>query len=68
MNGKTIFIVYIVNTILAGPNKGEINKLVKKRGNIFSIEDQGGLSVYLGMKVVAANSTVTLTSHTEDIE
>jgi hypothetical protein len=68
VNGKSIFIVYTVYTILTGPNKGEINKLVKKIGNIFKIEDQGGLSDYLGMKIVPANSTVTLTSHAEDIE
>jgi phosphoribosylformimino-5-aminoimidazole carboxamide ribonucleotide (ProFAR) isomerase len=52
MNGKTIFIDYTDDAILTGPNNGVIDKLVKKIGNIFKIEDQGGLSDILEMKVV----------------
>jgi len=51
-HGNTIFIVYTDDTILMGPNQKEIDKLVKKIGNIFKIEDQGDLSDYLGMKIV----------------
>jgi len=50
--GKTIFIVYTDDTILMGPDQKEIERLVKKIGSIFKIEDQGNLSDYLGMKVI----------------
>jgi hypothetical protein len=39
--GKTIFIVYTDDTILIGPNKEEIDELIKKLGKVFKIEDQG---------------------------
>ncbi len=41
--GKTIFIVYTDDTILLGPNKEEIDTLVKRIGKTFKI-DQGELS------------------------
>jgi len=44
--------VYTDDTILMGPNQKDIDKLVKKIGNIFKIEDQGDLTDYLGMKIV----------------
>jgi hypothetical protein len=50
--GRTIFIVYTDDTILMGPDKKEIDKLVLRIGNIFKIEDQGSLADYLGMKIV----------------
>jgi hypothetical protein len=49
--GKTIFIVYTDDTILLGPDKDEIDALVKKLGKTFNIEDQGELSDYLGIKI-----------------
>ena len=49
--GKTIFIVYTDDTILLGPDKKEIDLLVKKLGEKFKIEDQGNLSDYLGIKI-----------------
>jgi len=49
--GKTIFIVYTDDTILLGPDKKEIEMLLKKIGNIFKIEDQGDLGDYLGIKI-----------------
>ena len=49
--GKTIFIVYTDDTILLGPNKEEIDTLVRKIGKTFKIEDQGELSDYLGIKI-----------------
>ncbi len=49
--GKTIFIVYTDDTILLGPNKEEIDTLVKRIGKTFKIEDQGELSDYLGIKI-----------------
>ena len=45
--GKTVFIVYTDDTILLGPDKDEIDLLVKS----FKIEDQGDLSYYLGIKI-----------------
>jgi hypothetical protein len=49
--GKTIFIVYTDDTILLGPDKDEIDLLVKRLGKTFKIEDQGNLSDYLGIKI-----------------
>jgi hypothetical protein len=49
--GKTIFIVCIDDTILLGPDKQEIDTLVKRLGKTFKIEDQGDLSDYLGIKI-----------------
>jgi hypothetical protein len=36
---------------LLGPDKDEINLLVKRLGKTFKIEDQGKLSDYLGIKI-----------------
>jgi hypothetical protein len=49
--GKTIFIVYTDDTILLGPDKEEIDLLVKRLGKTSKIEDQGNLSDYLGIKI-----------------
>jgi hypothetical protein len=49
--GKTIFIVYTDDSILLGPDKDEIDLLVKRLGKSFKIEDQGDLSDYLGIKI-----------------
>jgi hypothetical protein len=50
-HGTTTFIVYTDDTILLGPNKEEIDNLVKKLSMTFNIEDQGELSDYLGIKI-----------------
>jgi hypothetical protein len=49
--GTTIFIVYTDDTILLGPDKKEIDNLVKQLAEKFNIEDQGELSDYLGIKI-----------------
>jgi len=49
--GKTVFIVYTDDTILLGPDKDEIDLLVKRLSRNFKIEDQGDLSDYLGIKI-----------------
>jgi hypothetical protein len=49
--GKTVFIVYTDDTILLGPDKDEIDLLVKRLGKTINIEDQGSLSDYLGIKI-----------------
>jgi hypothetical protein len=43
--------VYTDDTILLGPDKDEIDLLVKRLGKTFKIEDQGNLSDYLGIKI-----------------
>jgi hypothetical protein len=48
---KTISIVYTDDTILLGPDKDEIDTLVKRLGKTFKIEDQGKLSDYLGIMI-----------------
>ena len=48
---KKRFVVYTDDTILLGPDKEEIDLLVKKLGMTFKIEDQGNLSDYLGIKI-----------------
>jgi hypothetical protein len=62
--GKTIFIVYTDDTILLGPNKEEIDALVKKIGKVFKIEDQGKLSDYLGIKIERKDDTLEWTQPT----
>ena len=49
--GKTVFIVYTDDTILLGPDKDEIDLLVRRLSRSFKIEDQGDLSDYLGIKI-----------------
>jgi hypothetical protein len=49
--GKTIFIVHTDDTILLGPDKDEIDLIVKRLGKTFKIEVQGNLSDYLGIKI-----------------
>jgi len=49
--GKTIFIVYTDDTILLGPDKDEIDLLLKRLGKTFKIEDQGNLSDYYRIKI-----------------
>jgi hypothetical protein len=50
-HGTTAFIVYTDDTILLGPNKEEIDNLVKQLADKFNIEDQEELSDYLGIKI-----------------
>jgi hypothetical protein len=49
--GKTVFTLYTDDTILLGPEKDEIDLLVKRLSKSFKIEDQGNLSDYLGIKI-----------------
>jgi hypothetical protein len=41
--GETIFIVYTDDTILLGPDKDEVDLLVKRLGKTFKIKEQGNL-------------------------
>jgi hypothetical protein len=49
--GKTIFLVYTDDTILVGPDEGEIEKIVRTLSKNFKVEDQGDLSDYLGVHI-----------------
>jgi hypothetical protein len=50
--GSTNFLVYTNDTIFLGPNKKEIEKVLKKLDATLNIEDQGELSDYLGIKII----------------
>jgi hypothetical protein len=41
--GKTIFLVYTDDTILVGPDEGEIENIVRTLSKDFKVEDQGDL-------------------------
>ena len=43
--------MYTDDTILLGPDKDEIDLLVRRLSKSFKIEDQGDLSDYLGIKI-----------------
>jgi hypothetical protein len=49
--GKTIFLVYTDDTILLGPDKEEIEKIVKILSKNFKVEDEGTLNDYLGVNI-----------------
>jgi hypothetical protein len=49
--GKTIFIAYTDDTIILGPDKQEIDTLVKQLGRTFRNNDQGELSDYSGIEI-----------------
>jgi hypothetical protein len=44
-------LVYTDDTILVGPDEGEIEKIVKTLSKNFKVEDQGDLSDYLGVNI-----------------
>ncbi len=48
---ETIFLVYTDDTILVGPDEGEIEKIVRTLSKNFKVEDQGDLSDYLGVNI-----------------
>ena len=49
--GTTIFLVYTDDTILIGPDKEEIERIMKTLSKNFKIEDQGTLNDYLGVHI-----------------
>ncbi len=48
---NNIHSIYTDDTILLGPDKDEIDLLVRGLGKTFKIEDQGNISDYLGIKI-----------------
>jgi hypothetical protein len=49
--GKTVFMIYVDNGIFAGPDRGEIETLIKEMQNKFNVTDEGDLKEYLGVLV-----------------
>ena len=52
--GQTIFIVYVDDGILIGPDNGEINNIIKSLKKDYNLTDEGDLNEYLGIKVERA--------------
>ena len=52
--GQTIFIVYVDDGILIGPDHDEINKIIKSLKEDYNLTDEGDLNEYLGIKVERA--------------
>jgi hypothetical protein len=50
-HGKTVSMIYVDDRILAGPDKGEIERLIKEMQNKFNVTDEGDLKEYLGVLV-----------------
>lgn len=49
--GETIFILYVDDGILIGPNSTEINEIIKSLKRDYNLTDEGELNEYLGIKV-----------------
>ena len=49
--GETIFVVYVDDGILIGPNTNEINNTIKKLQQKYNLTDEGDLNEYLGIKM-----------------
>jgi hypothetical protein len=59
--GTTVFLVYVDDAILCGPNKVEIDNIINELAALFDITDEGELDEYLGVKISRATSdTITL--------
>jgi hypothetical protein len=48
---RTIFLVYVDDGILAGPDKEEIDLIIKQLGEKYKITDEGDITDYLGVNV-----------------
>jgi hypothetical protein len=61
--GSTVFLVYVDDGIFTGPNKDDIDQAISDlRAVDFTIEDQGDLNDYLGIKINKRNDgTMELT-------
>ncbi len=51
----TIFIVYVDDAILIGPNEKEINRIIENLKQTYALTDEGDLNEYLGIKMGKLN-------------
>jgi len=49
--GETIFVVYVDDGILMGPNGHEIDDVIRTLGQKYKLTDEGDLNEYLGIKM-----------------
>ena len=49
--GKTIFVVYVDDGILIGPDKEEIDNIIMSLKEDYDLTDKGNLNEYLGIKI-----------------
>ena len=49
--GQTIFLVYVDDGILAGPNKDEINDIMQQMNKRYNMTNEGDITDYLGVNV-----------------
>ena len=49
--GNTIFVVYVDNGILIGPDKNEIDNIIASLKENYDLTDEGNLNEYLGIKI-----------------
>ena len=49
---KTMFLVYVDNGILAGPDRREIQEIIKQLASCFNVTDEGDITDYLGVNVM----------------
>ena len=49
--GSTIFVVYVDDGILIGPNKNEIDDIIISLKENYDLTDEGNLNEYLGIKI-----------------
>jgi hypothetical protein len=48
---QCIILIYVDDTIIAGPTNNNVNEVVNILSSLFKIEDQGNISDYLGVQV-----------------
>ena len=60
--GDTIFVVYVDDGILIGPNEKEIESIIDSLKRDYDLTDEGNLNKYLGIKIeVLRDGTRVLT-------
>lgn len=62
--GSTIFVVYVDDAILLGPDSQAIDAIVASLQEDYDLTDEGDLSEYLGIKIVRDGPSITLTQPT----
>lgn len=62
--GSTIFVVYVDDAILLGPDSAEIDSIVTSLQTDFTLTDEGTLSDYLGIHIERSEASIRLTQPT----